>query len=139
MRTPFSATGGRYRYGLFVERSTGAAEASLPAGSLVAVAVFSNARRWVKDGRRVSSYEWIRYASLPGIRVVGGMGKLLQAFIDEVQPDDVIGMIIEELSGRRGAKAAEAPKEEAPAAAEQTETAESEGKKGKRKLFGRKG
>ena len=71
------ATGGRYRYGLFVERSTGAAEASLTAGSLVAVAVFSNARRWVKDGRRVSSYEWIRYASLPGIRVVGGMGKLL--------------------------------------------------------------
>ena len=84
------ATGGRYRYGLFVERSTGAAEASLTAGSLVAVAVFSNARRWVKDGRRVSSYEWIRYASLPGIRVVGGMGKLLQAFIDEVRPDDVM-------------------------------------------------
>lgn len=84
------ATGGRYRYGLFVERSTGASEAALPQGSLVAVAVFSNARRWNKDGRRVSSYEWIRYASLPGIRVVGGMGKLLGAFIDEVKPDDVM-------------------------------------------------
>ena len=84
------ATGGRYRYGLFVERSTGATEFPLPAGSLVAVAVFSNARRWNKDGRRVSSYEWIRYASLPGIRVIGGMGKLLQAFIDEVHPDDVM-------------------------------------------------
>lgn len=84
------ATGGRYRYGLFVQRSTGAAETSLPAGSLVAVAVFSNARRWLKDGRRISSYEWIRYASLPGIRVTGGMGKLLQAFMDEVHPDDVM-------------------------------------------------
>ena len=29
------------------------------------------------------SYEWVRYASLPGIRVVGGMGKLLNAFIQE--------------------------------------------------------
>lgn len=84
------ATGGRYRYGLFVERSTGASETPLPPGSLVAVAVFSNARRWLKEGRRVSSYEWIRYASLPGIRVVGGMGKLLRAFIDEVRPDDVM-------------------------------------------------
>ena len=29
------------------------------------------------------SYEWIRYASLPGVRVVGGMGRLLKAFIEE--------------------------------------------------------
>ena len=84
------ATGGRYRYGLFVHRSTGASEMACPEGSLVAVAVFSNARRWLKDGRKVSSYEWIRYASLPGMRVIGGMGKLLQAFIDEVHPDDVM-------------------------------------------------
>lgn len=84
------ATGGRYRYGLFVGRRTGVSEVELPEGSLVAVAVFSNARRWLKDGRKVSSYEWIRYASLPGLRVVGGMGKLLQAFVDEVHPDDVM-------------------------------------------------
>lgn len=84
------ATGGRYRYGLFVRRSTGAAEMSCPEGCMVAVAVFSNARRWLKDGRKVSSYEWIRYASLPGTRVVGGMGKLLQAFVDEVHPDDIM-------------------------------------------------
>ena len=29
------------------------------------------------------SYEWVRYASLPGVRVVGGMGRLLNAFIEE--------------------------------------------------------
>lgn len=35
----------------------------------------------------VSSYEWVRYASLPGIRVLGGMGKLLNAFINEVRAE----------------------------------------------------
>lgn len=83
-------TGSRYRYGLFVERSTGAGEAQYPPGTLVAVASFSNARRWVKDGRRISSYEWVRYASLPEVRVIGGMGKLLNAFIDDVGPDDIM-------------------------------------------------
>ena len=84
------ATGGRYHYGLYVERSTGVSESALPEGTLVAVAVFSNAKRWLKDGRRISSYEWIRYASLPGYRVVGGMSKLLRAFIDAVHPDDIM-------------------------------------------------
>ena len=84
------ATGGRYRYGLFVSRSTGSSETQMPAGTLVAVAVFSNARRWDKGGRTVSSYEWIRYASLDGVRGTGGMGKLLQTFIEEVCPDDVM-------------------------------------------------
>lgn len=84
------ATGCRYCYGMFVRRSTGAAEISLPEGTLVAVAVFSNARRWQKGDRVISSYEWIRYASLKGIRVTGGMSRLLQAFIDDRHPDDVM-------------------------------------------------
>lgn len=80
----------RYRYGLFVERSTGADEMSMEPGTLVAVSTFSNARRWIKGNRKVSSYEWIRYASIDGVRIVGGMGKMLQAFIDDVHPDDVM-------------------------------------------------
>lgn len=83
-------TGGRYRYGLFVRRTTGTSEYQIPADTLVAVAIFSNARRWDKGGRRISSYEWIRYASLESLRVVGGMSKLLNAFIDEVGPDDIM-------------------------------------------------
>lgn len=83
-------TGCRYRYGLYVSRSTGASETELEAGTLVAVAEFSNARRWLKEGRKISSYEWIRYASLPGVRVTGGMSKLLNAFVEEVSPDDVM-------------------------------------------------
>ena len=56
----------------------------------MAVATFSNARRWLKGGNVVRSHEWIRYASLEGTRVTGGMGKLLQTFIDDVHPDDVM-------------------------------------------------
>ena len=86
----------RYRYGLFLKRHTGhiAAEGSetwkYPTGTLVAVATFSNARKWVKGAQTIRSYEWIRYASLPGLRISGGMGKLLKAFIEEVKPDDIM-------------------------------------------------
>lgn len=86
----------RYRYGLFLKRHTGhiAAEGSetwkYPTGTLVAVATFSNARKWVKGEQTIRSYEWIRYASLPGLRISGGMGKLLKAFIEEVKPDDIM-------------------------------------------------
>lgn len=80
----------RYRYGLFTRRTTGSQEAGTPAGTLVAVATFSNARRFQKGDRKVSSYEWIRYASAEGFRVTGGMGKLLKAFVDDVRPDDVM-------------------------------------------------
>ena len=92
----------RFRYGLFVERVTGETGAlpvilseakDLPgpaAGDLVAVATFSKARNRVVDGVRVRSYEWVRYASLPGVRVLGGMGKLLDAFVSEAGPEDVM-------------------------------------------------
>ena len=80
----------RYRYGLFTRRATGAQETAVPEGTLGAVATFSNARRFVKGERKISSYEWIRYASASGLRVTGGMGKLLKAFVDDVGPDDVM-------------------------------------------------
>ena len=98
-------------YGLFRRRVTGASEmaaaggteaittpvqealdkgSGFSVGELVAVATFSNARRWEKQGRVISSYEWVRYASLGDTRVVGGMGKLLKAFIEERHPDDIM-------------------------------------------------
>ena len=63
---------------------------NLSEGILIAVATFSNARRWVKEGKEIRSYEWTRYASLPDLRVSGGMGKMLKAFIKEVHPDDIM-------------------------------------------------
>lgn len=81
------STGGRYRYGLFLKRRD---KSGFPAGTLVAVATFSSARKWMKGEREIRSCEWIRYASLPDVRAVGGMGKMLQAFIEDVHPDDVM-------------------------------------------------
>lgn len=69
-----------FRYGLFRYRATGSDESDMDeTPSMVAVSVFSKVREM--DGRR--SYEWLRYASLPDCRVVGGMGKLLSVFVNE--------------------------------------------------------
>ncbi|MGM9740400.1 MAG: hypothetical protein ACI3ZP_07320, partial [Candidatus Cryptobacteroides sp.] len=68
----------RYRYGLFFE------------GELVACASFSSPRTWHRPDGIHKSAEWVRYASLPDVRVVGGMGKLLSRFIEDVGPDDVM-------------------------------------------------
>lgn len=57
-------------------------------GKIVAVATFSAPRPMKRDGYGETifdSYEWVRYASLPDHRVVGGMGKLLKKFLDDVQ------------------------------------------------------
>ncbi len=88
----------RYRYGMFLKRHTGhiahqlkSIHGMLPApGTLVAAAEFSNARKWTKGDKTIRSYEWVRYASAAGIRVCGGMGKILQTFISEVSPDDIM-------------------------------------------------
>ena len=80
----------RYRYGLFVKRSTGESGGASTPGEMVAVAEFSSPRKWLKENGYVRSYEWVRYASLPGVRVTGGMGKLLDTFVEQVKPDDVM-------------------------------------------------
>ncbi len=58
---------------------------------LIAVATFSGGRL-MKFGERAGtrSYELVRFASLKGYVVVGGMDKLLKAFIEEHQPDDIM-------------------------------------------------
>ena len=79
---------------MFLKRSTGhiarEGRCGIPAGTLIAVGTFSNARKWIKNGKEIRSYEWTRFASLPGLRISGGMGKILNAFIEEVQPDDIM-------------------------------------------------
>lgn len=73
----YGAARSKYRYGLVAH------------GELVCVATFSAGRQMNVD-RHVESYEWVRYASLPGVRVVGGMGKLMNAFIDDVRPGEIM-------------------------------------------------
>lgn len=87
----------RYRYGLFVSRYSGIeakegyeGEHPFPVGTLVAVATFSNARHWNRENAAWRSCQWIRYASVKGTRVLGGMGKILERFIGEIHPDDIM-------------------------------------------------
>ena len=85
----------RYHYGIFVEKQGGglrdaSGQELCPVGTMVAAGSFSAARRWLKDEGQVLSYEWVRYASLKGVRVLGGMSKMLKAFIAEVNPDDIM-------------------------------------------------
>lgn len=97
----------RYCYGIYFKRHTGyikefhdATQAasngtdkpssSIEPGTLIAVATFSNARKWIKGEQTIRSYEWTRYASLPEVRISGGMGKVLKEFIKDVQPDDIM-------------------------------------------------
>jgi hypothetical protein len=58
---------------------------------LIAVATFSGGRT-MKVGERAGkrSYELIRFASLKGYVVVGGMDKLLKVFTNEHDPDDIM-------------------------------------------------
>jgi len=86
----------RYRYGLFVSKVPSvsksatadsiAARSAYPVGTMVAVGCFASLRNF--DG--VHSAEWVRYASLPEIRVTGGMSKVLRAFVDDAHPDDIM-------------------------------------------------
>lgn len=85
----------RYRYGMFLKRHTGHLARTdigdcFASGTLVAVATFSNARKWKKGEKEIRSYEWTRFASLPELRISGGMGRFLKHFIKEVKPDDIM-------------------------------------------------
>lgn len=57
---------------------------------LMAVASFSTARTFVREGVSYRSFELIRFANLKGFTVVGGFDKLLQTFIKDQNPDDIM-------------------------------------------------
>ena len=91
----------KFKYGLFlkplyVERFLGTcgdtdSGIQSPKTKLIAVATFSGGRT-MKVGERKGkrSFELIRFASLKGYVVVGGMDKLMKAFSDEHNPDDIM-------------------------------------------------
>jgi len=72
----------KYKYGMFL------------GDELVAVSLFSSPRTIPRDigGNQVPlrSFEWVRYASLSGSRISGGMSRMLARFVEEVSPDEVM-------------------------------------------------
>lgn len=86
----------KFRYGLFLPKRY---YRVLPEGftfdtsadeMLVAVATFSHARIFEQNGAPFRSHELIRFASLLNTNVVGALDKLLNAFIREKAPDDIM-------------------------------------------------
>lgn len=71
-------TRAKYKYGLFYK------------DLLVAVCSFSSGTPMPKRGENYKSYELIRFASLSGYTVVGGLSKLVKHFIEEVKPSDIM-------------------------------------------------
>ncbi|MBD1423952.1 hypothetical protein [Sphingobacterium arenae] len=70
---------GKYRYGLFDK------------GELVSVAIFSGGRRMREQTTsNYRSFELIRFCHKAGYRVVGGLSKLLKAFIKDFHPNDIM-------------------------------------------------
>jgi hypothetical protein len=57
---------------------------------LVAVATFSHPRIFQRSDKSFRSYELIRFASVAGTNVVGGLDKFLKAFTGERKPDDIM-------------------------------------------------
>ena len=76
-----SSTNSAFNYGLF------------DSGELVAVASFSKGRKMDRLKENQRSYEMIRFCSKEGISVSGGLSKLLNAFIKEVEPGDIMTYI----------------------------------------------
>ncbi|GAB3911905.1 hypothetical protein GCM10028803_54300 [Larkinella knui] len=90
-------THSKYKYGLFLPqryfRILSADFSVKPpdaAELLVAVATFSYPRRVVRDGISHRSVELVRFANKLNCTVVGGLDKLLKAFVTDVRPDDIM-------------------------------------------------
>ncbi|WP_247236455.1 hypothetical protein [Telluribacter sp. SYSU D00476] len=88
----------KYKYGLFLPPryyrilSSGylQQEALPPDELLVAVATFSHPRTIVRSGQPYRSCELVRFANRLHTTVVGGLDKLLKAFEQDQQPDDIM-------------------------------------------------
>ena len=81
-------TSASFYYGLYEVK--GAKSSPVISNEPVAVAAFSSPRPMNRDGEVISSYEWVRYASRRGVRVAGGMGKLLNCFVNEQSPQEIM-------------------------------------------------
>ena len=85
----------RYRYALeydgeIVAAATFSAPRPMPRQMIVPL---HEASRMTGEGTSVifDSYEWVRYASLPDVRVIGGMGRLFKAFLEDIQGNGNLG------------------------------------------------
>jgi hypothetical protein len=86
----------KFRYGLFLPNRYYRvldADFQVDRGTdelLVAVATFSHPRIFQQEENAIRSYELIRFASVLKSNVMGGLDKLLNAFVKDRQPDNIM-------------------------------------------------
>lgn len=69
---------GKYRYGLFYQ------------GDLVSVAIFSGGRRMNDQHENYRSFELLRFCHKRDYSIVGGISKLIKAFVADFSPGDIM-------------------------------------------------
>jgi hypothetical protein len=100
-----------YKYGLYLPRrsyrvldhpSAFLSQDNKENELLVAVATFARPRLFERQGQTHRSAELVRFANLKNTTVVGGLDKLLQHFVREHQPDDIMTYVDLEWSDGAG-------------------------------------
>lgn len=69
---------GKYRYGLYEQ------------GELVSIAIFSGGRRMNDKDDAYRSFELLRFCNKSGYNVIGGLSKLIKAFVKDFSPGDIM-------------------------------------------------
>ncbi|WP_313367197.1 hypothetical protein [Sphingobacterium mizutaii] len=77
---------GKYRYGLFYE------------GELVSIAVFSGGRRMKDRSEDYRSFELLRFCHKSDHLIIGGLSKLIRAFIKDFHPGDIMTYVDQDWS-----------------------------------------
>ena len=80
----WGATGAKYGYGLFLKQPNNNIEKH-DLETLVAVATFSNKRKVTRQSQPFYSYELLRFCTALDTTVVGGLTKLISAFVKETK------------------------------------------------------
>lgn len=97
------STNAKFKYGLFLPKNYQrilkddspatpflTQQMTIQGEALVAVASFSGGKNILREGGTFRSFELIRFANHLDCTVVGGLDKLLKAFVSELQPDDIM-------------------------------------------------
>ena len=97
------STNAKFKYGLFLPQNYQrilkddspatpflTQQMTIQGEALVAVASFSGGKNILRERGTFRSFELIRFANHLDCTVVGGLDKLLKAFVTELQPDDIM-------------------------------------------------
>ncbi|WP_157607675.1 hypothetical protein [Runella limosa] len=97
------STNAKFKYGLFLPKNYQrilkddspatpflTQQMTIQGEALVAVASFSGGKNILRERETFRSFELIRFANHLDCTVVGGLDKLLKAFVTELQPDDIM-------------------------------------------------